>query len=101
MGCTPSKSTGDVGHAKQVFAVGQTERQMSKAHQDSMTSDKARKQEGKVSASEGKELLDHQGFLLPEELARRTFSSITNREVTLGTPDNVTQVQVSTVLCFY
>jgi hypothetical protein len=112
MGCKPSTLRQGVNGANsdysKVFAIGQTERQLSKMQRATMNMGDKKPNAKPSAVVDGDEQpqtssverpkLDSQGYLLPEEVARRTFSSITNQKATLGTRDNKTQVEVSSFL---
>jgi hypothetical protein len=86
MGCEQSTP---VERREALPGVGGTERQISKLQKAASTGNSQEVEKGKVMPK-----VDEQGYLTAEEVAKRTFSSICNREVTLGTPSNVTHVQV-------
>ena len=67
--------------------VGQTERQISKMQRASMNNETH-------NGVKDPPKLDQQGFLTAEEVAKRTFSSIANREAAVGTMANLTHIQV-------
>jgi len=124
MGCKPStpvqatNGTGENNQKEEVLnqrykdnlrGIGQTERQISNMLRDAMnntdnkeggkaTTTKTSTTKSKNSAVVPK--LNGDGQLSAEEVARRTFSSISNQEATLGTSRNATHVQVRSCFVF-
>lgn len=98
MGCeqsTPVEGRDDPVSRRKIEnlqGVGQTERRIGKAQRTSMNY-ASKAVSGGDGASKAPLKLDERGFLVPEEVAKRTFSSICNKEVTLGTMSNVTHCQ--------
>ena len=93
MGCEQStpvsrNDEASTNYRDQLKGVGQTERQISKMQRAAMNN-------AAPQAVKSAPKLDEQGFLLPEEVAKRTFSSISNRETVAGTISNLTHIQVS------
>lgn len=94
MGCEQSSlAVREDAYGEDLQGVGQTERQISRMQKAAMNNT----QSSGSGAEKTPPKLDEQGFLLPEEVARRTFSSISNKEVTLGTLSNVTHAQVGPI----
>ncbi|KAL7557370.1 hypothetical protein ACA910_019261 [Epithemia clementina (nom. ined.)] len=96
MGCNTSK---DVFPRRPVTGVGGTERMISRAKRvnDKKTSDSSRSTRSLGSKGSRKEVqeppkdppkLDESGHLLPEEVVKRSTSSITSKRLTLGTPEH-------------
>lgn len=103
MGCQQSVPE---QQSRPVKGVGQTERLVNRAQRIKEASSRALKH---ISSSENLEAsgcardiekptppkLDSSGNLMPEEVVRRTSSSITNASAMLGTNENAVDVRVS------
>ena len=124
MGCKPSTTLNAMNgggppsqedllskrYKENLKGIGQTERQLSKMQRAAMNdllphvdNDDNTADEKKAASKKKRTIsikpppkLDSDGHLSAEEVAKRTFSSISNKEVTLGTSRNVTHVQVRT-----
>ena len=111
---TTNSNTNKNGQEQQVLAqrysalqgVGQTERQIGKMQRAAMnnltvttaTTDSNNNKTSNAAKKEGPKL-DSSGYLMPEEVAKRTLSSIANREATLGsTTHSTTHIQVRLVV---
>jgi len=113
MGCKPSTTAnadtaveGDNDNSADVLAeryrnnlvgVGQTERQLSKMQRAAMNNSSRDTLDTRRKPQATGPKLDASGFLVAEEVAKRTCSSICNKEVTLGSHGHTTHVQVRTV----
>ena len=104
MGCTTSKDA--VVVTRPVQGVGQTERQIGKRDRSKREmQDSTRSSKRQISARESQEtmkppMLDEDGHLMPEEVVRRSSSSIISKSLELGTPDYPIYVEV-TLLCAF
>lgn len=107
MGCITSK---DVAAVKRpVQGVGQTERLIGKRErsnrraEDWLVSSKQNSSGRQSSVRESKEtrklpMLDEDGHLMPEEVVKRSSSSIVSKSLELGTPDYPVFVEVIMLL---
>ena len=109
MGCTTSQDA--VATKRPVTAVGQTERMVTRAKRakakESRLSDSVRSNTSRLSNGSRpfkKEApdppkpppkLDESGHLMPEEVVRRSMSSVTSKRLELGTPEHPIFIEVS------
>ena len=92
MGCTNSKEDYHDPN-KQIQGVGATERLVSRA--DRL---KEKQKAGQAAANPPAPKLDESGRLMPEEVVKRSTSSIVSKILELGTPEEPITLEVRWIL---